>query len=65
MDYGRKGSNQAVGCARLGATVSFVARIGTDPFGKMAIALYRDEGIDVAHVMQTADAPTSVGFNYC
>ncbi len=49
MDYGRKGSNQAVGCARLGATVSFVARIGTDPFGKMAIALYRDEGIDVAH----------------
>ena len=46
----------------LGATVSFVARIGTDPFGKMALGLYRDEGIDVTHVMQTADAPTGVGF---
>ncbi len=62
VDYGGKGSNQAVGCARLGATVSFVARIGTDPFGKMALGLYRDEGIDVTHVMQTADAPTGVGF---
>ena len=33
VDYGGKGSNQAVGCARLGAQVSFVARIGKDPFG--------------------------------
>jgi ribokinase len=28
----------------------------------MALSLYRDEGIDVAHVTQTADAPTGVGF---
>ncbi len=28
----------------------------------MALELYRDEGIDVAHVKQTADAPTGVGF---
>ena len=50
VDYGGKGSNQAVGCARLGAQVSFVARIGTDAFGDMALGLYRDEGIDVTHV---------------
>ena len=62
VDYGGKGSNQAVGCARLGANVSFVARIGTDAFGEMALRLYRDEGVDVAHVTQTADAATGVGF---
>lgn len=62
VDYGGKGSNQAVACARLGANVTFVARIGRDPFAEMALGLYRDEGIDVTHVMQTADAPTGVGF---
>jgi ribokinase len=62
VDYGGKGSNQAVGCARLGARVSFVARIGSDAFGEMALGLYRDEGIDVAHVAQTGQAPTGVGF---
>lgn len=62
VDYGGKGSNQAVGSARLGANVSFVARIGKDAFGEMALGLYRDEGIDVAHVKQTAAAPTGVGF---
>jgi ribokinase len=62
VDYGGKGSNQAVACARLGAKVSFVARIGKDPFGEMALGLYRDEGIDLAHLIQTAGAPTGVGF---
>jgi len=62
VDYGGKGSNQALGCARLGGQVSFIARIGNDPFGEMAIGLYRDEGIDVTHVTRTSDAPTGVGF---
>ena len=62
VDFGGKGSNQAVGCARLGATVDFVARIGNDSFGDMALKLYRDEGIDVRYVKQAADAPTGVGF---
>ena len=62
VDYGGKGSNQAVACARLGAQVSFIARIGTDPFSEMALGLYRDEGIDITHVRQTAGAPTGVGF---
>ncbi len=62
MDYGGKGSNQAVGCARLGARVSFVARIGEDAFGEMALGLYREEGVDAAHVAQSAGAPTGVGF---
>lgn len=62
VDYGGKGSNQAVGCARLGAEVSFVARIGRDTFGEMALRLYREEGIDVSFVHQTAGHPTGVGF---
>lgn len=62
VDYGGKGSNQAVACARLGAQVSFVAKIGKDAFGEMALGLYRDEGIDKAYVKETSDAPTGVGF---
>ena len=62
VDYGGKGSNQAVGCARLGARVDFVAKIGKDAFGDMALGLYRDEGVDVAQVTQSGDAPTGVGF---
>jgi ribokinase len=62
VDYGGKGSNQAVGCARLGAKVSFVARIGDDSFGQMALALYREEGIDFSHVKSTSGVPTGVGF---
>jgi ribokinase len=62
VDYGGKGSNQAVGCARLGADVRFLARIGRDNFGEMALRLYREEGIDVAFVRETAEHPTGVGF---
>lgn len=62
VDHGGKGSNQAVGCARLGADVTFVARIGEDTFGEMALRLYRDEGIDRAFVHQTTKHPTGVGF---
>jgi ribokinase len=62
VDHGGKGSNQAVGCARLGAKVSFVARIGRDAFGEMALGLYRDESIDVTHVAHHEGTPTGVGF---
>lgn len=62
VDFGGKGSNQAVGCARLGAAVNFVAKIGTDAFGDGALDLYRAEGVDTIHVRRTSDAPTGVGF---
>lgn len=62
VDYGGKGSNQAVGCARLGAEVRFVARIGRDNLGEMALRLYREEGIDTAFVRETAEHSTGVGF---
>lgn len=62
VDFGGKGSNQAVACARLGLRVSFVAKIGKDSFGDSALQLYRDEGVDTAHVKRIAEAPTGVGF---
>ncbi|MGZ4790216.1 MAG: ribokinase [Terriglobales bacterium] len=62
VDFGGKGSNQAIGCARLGAQVSFVAKIGNDDFGEMALRLYQQEGIDARYLRRTSDAPTGVGF---
>ncbi len=62
VDFGGKGSNQAVGAARLGAHVDFVAKIGTDAFGEMALSLYREEGIDTKLILRTNEAPTGVGF---
>jgi ribokinase len=62
MDHGGKGSNQAVGCARLGARVSFVACVGMDSLAEMALELYRAEGVDTSGVRQVDDLPTGVGF---
>ncbi len=62
FEHGGKGSNQAVGCARLGAHVHFVARIGTDAFGDAALDLYKQEDMDVGNITITPEAPTGVGF---
>jgi ribokinase len=62
VDYGGKGSNQAVGSARLGGRVHFIAKIGRDALGEMALRLYREEGIELTYIEQTSDAPTGVGF---
>jgi len=62
VDFGGKGSNQAVAGARLGAQVAFVAKIGKDNFGRMALRLYREEGINTHFIQQTGEQPTGVGF---
>ena len=62
MGPGGKGSNQAVGAARLGAEVELVAVIGQDLFGDMAMALYQREGVGVALLRRTAERNTGVGF---
>ena len=45
MAAGGKGANQAVAAARLGADVTFVARIGSDAFGDASLAGLAAEGI--------------------
>lgn len=56
---GGKGSNQAVGAARLGAEVSLLTALGTDTFAEQARRMWRDEGVDASAVV-TTDAPTMV-----
>jgi ribokinase len=49
---GGKGANQAVGAARAGGRVKFVARVGNDMFGERAVAAVKRDGIDVRHVLR-------------
>ena len=57
---GGKGANQAVAAARLGAKVTFVARLGSDIFGDQAIAGYQREGIDTSLIVRDAKAASGV-----
>ncbi|WP_069816436.1 ribokinase [Streptomyces sp. TP-A0874] len=58
---GGKGSNQAIGAARLGAEVSLLTAVGDDDYGRAARELWRREGVGAEHVL-TGQAPTMVGF---
>lgn len=55
---GGKGANQAVAAARLGAQVTFVARVGNDAFGTQAVLSYQAEGIDTSFIQQDVHWPT-------
>lgn len=55
---GGKGSNQAVAAARLGASVSFVCKLGSDVFATLARQTYEREGIDTRFITTTDKAPT-------
>jgi ribokinase len=54
-DDGGKGSNQAVGAARLGAEVSLLTAVGADPFGDRAHDLWKREGVDASAVLRSAE----------
>ena len=58
---GGKGSNQAVAAARLGAEVSFITRLGRDPFADMAFATWKEAGVTPA-VTQTAESYTGAAY---
>jgi ribokinase len=57
---GGKGSNQAIGARRLGADVTFVTKVGDDRAGADLRALLQYEGIPLAGVLTTMDAPTGI-----
>ena len=56
IDHGGKGSNQAIGAARLGAAVAFLTAVGEDAFGADALALWDAEGIDASAVVRVPDS---------
>ncbi|NOZ50442.1 MAG: ribokinase [Chloroflexi bacterium] len=61
MGPGGKGSNQAVGTARLGASSYFAGIIGDDKLGEIAVDLYAEEGVDTTYLQRTDRLPTGVG----
>lgn len=62
MGPGGKGSNQAVGVARLGAQSFFAGIIGADKLGEIATELYAREGVDTTYLHHTSQLATGVGF---
>jgi ribokinase len=55
---GGKGSNQAVGTARLGADVTFIGCVGDDRFAQIGFDLWRENGIDTQYVIQAENTAT-------
>ena len=58
---GGKGANQAVQCARLGADVTMVGRVGADSFGTILKNAAKDAGVDVSHVTVDPEESSGVG----
>jgi 2-dehydro-3-deoxygluconokinase len=54
--------NCAIGLARLGYRVSWISRLGDDPFGQKILKTARGEGVDVHRVRLTVDGPTGLMF---
>lgn len=57
---GGKGANQAVACARLGATTKMIGRVGNDEFGKTLVSHMESEGVDCQDISVTADQHAGV-----
>jgi ribokinase len=60
MTAGGKGANQAVAAARLGGNVVFIVKTGDDIFGKQAVQLFKDEGIDTDYIITDPENPSGV-----
>ena len=60
MAPGGKGANQAVAAARLGAKVTFIAKVGQDTLGDEAIAGYEREGMVTDHILRDPKQATGV-----
>lgn len=58
---GGKGSNQAVAAARLAADVTFLSKLGRDPFADMAFATWADAGVK-PQVTQCDDGYTGAAY---
>lgn len=60
MAAGGKGANQAVAAARLGAEVTFLAKLGQDMFGDQAVENYRKEDIVTDFILRDPKNSTGV-----
>jgi 2-dehydro-3-deoxygluconokinase len=60
--WGGDTSNAAVAAARLGVSVGYVTRLGSDEFGRSFLALWREEGVETSRVVIESEAFTGVYF---
>ena len=60
--FGGDTSNAMIAAARAGASTGYCSAVGDDPFGRSLLALWRDEGVEAAHVRVVPGAPTGVYF---
>lgn len=60
--FGGKGANQAVGTARLGASVYFVGCVGMDPLGQQIMRNLVGEGVNVGFVYETDQESTGTAY---
>jgi 2-dehydro-3-deoxygluconokinase len=60
--FGGDTSNMIVAAARAGARTAYVTRLGDDDFGRMFLALWKDEGVDTRGVAIEPQAHTGVYF---
>lgn len=58
--FGGAESNTAVGLARLGVSVAWVSRLGTDTFGDHIVDTLATESVDVRSVVRDAGRPTGL-----
>jgi ribokinase len=60
INPGGKGANQAVAAARLGGSVTFITKRGTDLFGNQSVGLLMREGIDTQYIIKDTEHPSGV-----
>ena len=60
--HGGKGTNQAVECARLGATVNHVICVGKDSYGDGIIEICKKEGINMQHIKRSDTLLSGIAF---
>jgi len=61
---GGKGANQAVAAARAGGDVTFIARLGQDMFGELALDGFQANGINTDYVARDRNNPSGVALIY-
>src|SRR3712207_5231750 len=59
---GGKGANQAAAAAFLGASVTFLGRVGDDEFGEPLVRALIEKGIDTSLLEQAPGASTGAAF---
>ena len=60
MNPGGIGANQAVAIARLGGSVTFICKTGSDIFGHQSQQLFEEEGINTSFVFSDSGNPSGV-----